>query len=127
MKTLEQALPHADAITAFGLDSSEVGHPPAKIRLGIRAGTQRSFLTVCARGEEGRPLHFRGLDLLRVRRIDHGVRCEEDPALIARSVRERVPLTMCHCPTWCFGSSIASRITISSAFAGPRPLRDREF
>ncbi len=33
--------------------------------------------------------------MLKVRRIDHGVRCSEDPALVARLARERVPLTVC--------------------------------
>jgi len=96
MKTLEQALPHADAITAFGLDSSEVGHPPAKFASVFARARSEGFLTVAHAGEEGPPHYIsEALDLLQVRRIDHGVRCEEDPALIARLVRERVPLTMC--------------------------------
>jgi adenosine deaminase len=47
-------------------------------------------------GEEGPPAYIRSaLDLLRVERVDHGVRCLEDPELVARLARERVPLTVC--------------------------------
>jgi adenosine deaminase len=47
-------------------------------------------------GEEGPPAYIvEALDLLKVQRIDHGVRCEEDEALMRRLVRERMPLTIC--------------------------------
>jgi len=47
-------------------------------------------------GEEGPPSYiYEALDILNVRRIDHGVRCEEDPELLERLVRERMPLTVC--------------------------------
>jgi adenosine deaminase len=47
-------------------------------------------------GEEGPPEYVsEALDLLQVKRVDHGVRSAEDPALLARLVRDRVPLTVC--------------------------------
>ena len=47
-------------------------------------------------GEEGPAAYIiSALDTLGVERIDHGVRCEEDPALVARLASEGVPLTMC--------------------------------
>jgi adenosine deaminase len=96
MATLEQALPHAGTIAAVGLDSSELGHPPAKFVEVFARARSAGLLAVAHAGEEGPPQYVReALDLLKVRRIDHGVRSEEDPALLERLVRERVPLTVC--------------------------------
>ncbi|MDJ0653974.1 MAG: adenosine deaminase [Xanthomonadales bacterium] len=94
--TLEQALPFGDHITAFGLDSSEVGHPPSKFQRVFERVRAEGFLTVAHAGEEGPPEYiWEALDLLQVQRIDHGVRCLEDPELVARLARERIPLTVC--------------------------------
>ena len=95
-RTLDEALEHRDIITAVGLDSAEVGHPPAKFTAVFRHARAQGLLTVAHAGEEGPPAYIReALDLLAVQRIDHGVRCEEDPALVQRLIRERIPLTVC--------------------------------
>jgi adenosine deaminase len=94
--TLAQAMPYRDRIAAVGLDSSEVGHPPAKFARVFAAAREAGFLAVAHAGEEGPPAYVReALDLLHVARIDHGVRSEEDPALCERLAREQVPLTVC--------------------------------
>ncbi len=94
--TLEQALPFGDRIHAVGLDSSEVGHPPSKFVEVFERARAEGFLTVAHAGEEGPPSYiWEALDLLKVARIDHGVRCLEDPALVDRLVEERIPLTVC--------------------------------
>jgi adenosine deaminase len=96
MRTLEQALPYKEQIAAVGLDSSERGHPPSKFAAVFDRARREGFLTVAHAGEEGPPAYIvEALDLLKVSRIDHGVRCEEDPALVARLARERLPLTVC--------------------------------
>ena len=96
MATLEQALPHVWAITAVGLDSSEAGHPPSKFAAVFARARSEGLLTVAHAGEEGPPEYVsEALDLLQVKRVDHGVRSAEDPALLARLVRDRVPLTVC--------------------------------
>ena len=96
MATLEQALPYKEAIVAVGLDSSECGHPPGKFAAVFERARREGFLTVAHAGEEGPPAYIaEALDLLQVARIDHGVRCEEDPALVARLASTRVPLTVC--------------------------------
>jgi adenosine deaminase len=96
MATLEQALPFRTWITAVGLDSSEVGHPPEKFARVFERARAEGFRAVAHAGEEGPPDYiWQALDLLRVDRIDHGVRCLEDPRLVARLVAERVPLTVC--------------------------------
>jgi len=96
MATLEQGLAHREAIAAVGLDSSELGHPPAKFAAVFERARAAGLLAVAHAGEEGPAAYIReALDLLHVRRIDHGVRCEEDPALLERLRRERIPLTVC--------------------------------
>ena len=96
MTTLEEAIPHKERIRAVGLDSSEVGHPPAKFVEVFDRARHESFLTVAHAGEEGPPEYIReALDLLKVQRIDHGVRSLEDPALVERLAAEQVPLTVC--------------------------------
>jgi adenosine deaminase len=96
MKTLEESLPFAHGIAAVGLDSSELGHPPAKFAEVFARARREGLLTVAHAGEEGPPAYIsEALDVLEVRRIDHGVRAEEDSALILRLVRDRVPLTVC--------------------------------
>jgi adenosine deaminase len=96
MSTLEEALPHRNAIHAVGLDSSESGHPPAKFREVFARARQEGLPAVAHAGEEGPPAYIReALDILEVLRIDHGVRCEEDEELMDRLARERIPLTMC--------------------------------
>ncbi len=96
MRTLEQALPYKDRIHAVGLDSSEVGHPPSKVSAVFRRAREEGFLTVAHAGEEGPPEYIReALDDLKVSRIDHGVRSEEDPALCRRLAAENMPLTVC--------------------------------
>jgi adenosine deaminase len=96
MATLEAALPYRDRIVAVGLDSSEVGHPPRDFAAVFDRARREGFLTVAHAGEEGPPAYIReALDLLHVKRIDHGVRCLEDPDLVLRLVREAIALTVC--------------------------------
>ena len=95
-ETLEQALPFKDEIIAVGLDSSEVGHPPAKFERVFAKAREAGFLIVAHAGEEGPPEYiWEALDLLKVNRIDHGVRSEEDKQLMARLITEKMPLTVC--------------------------------
>ncbi|MDY6458650.1 adenosine deaminase [Acinetobacter faecalis] len=95
-ETLEQALPYKDQIIGVGLDSSEVGHPPSKFERIFAKAREAGFLVVAHAGEEG-PAEYvwEALDLLKVNRIDHGVRSEEDETLMARLIAEKMPLTVC--------------------------------
>jgi adenine deaminase len=94
--TLEQSLPYADLITAVGLDSGEVGNPPEKFQRVFERAARHGYRVVAHAGEEG-PADYiwQALDLLGAERIDHGVRCLEDPRLTDRLVSEQVPLTVC--------------------------------
>ncbi|MCX2925493.1 adenosine deaminase [Streptomyces sp. NEAU-W12] len=96
LATLDAARPHLDRITGVGLDSAEVGHPPATFRAVYEAAAALGLRRVAHAGEEGPPAYItEALDVLGVERIDHGLRCVEDPALVARLVRDRIPLTLC--------------------------------
>jgi adenine deaminase len=96
MRALEEALPYKDSIAAVGLDSAESGHPPSKFAAVFERARREGLHAVAHAGEEGPPSYiYEALDILRVKRIDHGVRCEEDPELVKRLVQERVPLTVC--------------------------------
>lgn len=95
-QTFQQAMPFRDQFFAVGLDSSEKGHPPIKFERVFAKARAEGFLAVAHAGEEGPPEYiWQALDLLKVNRIDHGVRAAEDPALLDRLADEQVPLTVC--------------------------------
>ena len=94
--TLQQAMPFRDLFFAVGLDSSEMGHPPSKFTQVFAKARAEGLLAVAHAGEEGPPEYvWQALDLLKVSRIDHGVRAWEDPRLVARLIEEQIPLTVC--------------------------------
>ncbi len=94
--TLEDALPYREHFIGVGLDSSEVGHSPSKFSRVFARCRELGLRIVAHAGEEGPPAYiWEALKDLKVERIDHGVRCLEDPALVAELARRRVPLTVC--------------------------------
>ena len=98
--TLEAALPlraeYADLWHGIGLDSGEVGNPPAKFAGVFARARELGFRVVAHAGEEGPPAYVQeALDVLKVERIDHGVRSEEDAKLMEHLVHKRMPLTVC--------------------------------
>lgn len=96
MRTLEQALEHRDLIIGVGLDSAEAGNPPSLFQEVFARAAEKGLHRVAHAGEEGPPEYIReALDLLGAERIDHGVRCMEDPALVDRLREHQVPLTVC--------------------------------
>ena len=96
MATLEQALPWKSHILAVGLDSSELGHPPAKFAAVFARAREQGWPCVAHAGEEGPASYIvEALDVLHVQRIDHGVRVQEDPALMHRLARQGTALTVC--------------------------------
>ena len=94
--TLAQACRCKEHIFAVGLDSTERGHPPAKFARVFAEARREGFVPVAHAGEEGPPAYVcEALDVLQVQRIDHGNRALEDPALVARIVRDQIPMTVC--------------------------------
>jgi adenosine deaminase len=96
LATLAKAEPFLDQILAVGLDSSELGHPPEEFARAFARARSMGLRAVAHAGEEGPPEYIWGsLDVLGAERIDHGVRCLEDPDLVRRLVDDRIPLTVC--------------------------------
>ena len=93
---LDQALVYKDKIIAVGLDSSELDNPPRKFERVFKKAIQNNFLTVAHAGEEGPPEYiWEALNLLKVKRIDHGVQCLHDEKLVKKLLDDQIPLTVC--------------------------------
>ncbi len=96
LDTLERALPFKQRLLAVGLDSSELGHPPSTFARVFERARVAGLRAVAHAGEEGPSGYvWEALDVLRAERVDHGVRCLDDPRLVERLARERIPLTVC--------------------------------
>ena len=94
--TLDLALPYKDTMPAVGLDSAEQGNPPSKFKRVFDKAQAEGFLTVAHAGEEGPPEYiWEAINLLKVSRIDHGVRSMEDPKLLDYLAEQQIPLTVC--------------------------------
>jgi adenosine deaminase len=93
---LRACLPFRDQFIGVGLDSTEVGYPPALFTEVYKLAAAEGLRLVAHAGEEGGPDYVReALDLLGVERVDHGVRSMEDPGLVARLRDEQIALTVC--------------------------------
>ena len=96
LAVLEELLAMNAPIIGIGLDSAEVGHPPRKFTALFERAHEAGLKCIAHAGEEGPPEYIReALDLLKVARIDHGIRCMEDEELVQRLVAEQTPLTVC--------------------------------
>ena len=96
LTTLEEARDFKDMIMGVGLDSSELGFPPENFGPVFDRARQWGFKTVAHAGEEGPPEYiWQALKRLQVDRIDHGVHCLEDAALVEYLVENQIPLTVC--------------------------------
>ncbi len=93
---LDQALVHKNKIIAVGLDSSELDNPPRKFERVFKKAIEKGFLTVAHAGEEGPPEYiWEALNLLKVKRIDHGVQCLQNKKLVQKLLDDQIPLTIC--------------------------------
>ncbi|SDP46416.1 adenosine deaminase [Actinopolyspora xinjiangensis] len=95
-RMLDELLEHRQRIIGIGLDSAELGHPPGDFAEVFSRARRAGLRLVAHAGEEG-PADYvwQALDVLGVDRIDHGVRAVDDPELVKRLARDRVPLTVC--------------------------------
>jgi adenine deaminase len=95
-KTLQQSLPFKHLIKAVGLDSSEMGNPPSKFEKVFEASAKEGYILLAHAGEEG-PAEYiwEALNLLHIKRIDHGNNCLEDENLVNHLVKNNIALTVC--------------------------------
>ena len=95
-KTLEESIPFKHLITAVGLDSSELGNPPSKFKKVFEASVKEGYIPLAHAGEEGPPEYvWEALDLLKIRRIDHGNNCLQDALLVKEIIKRDIALTVC--------------------------------
>ena len=93
---LDHAIAHKDKIFGVGLDSSEIGNPPSKFQKLFKKSIEKGFLTFAHAGEEGPPEYiWDSINLLNVKRIDHGVQCLHDKKLVEKLCKDKTPLTVC--------------------------------
>ena len=96
IETFKLALPYKDQIFGVGLDSTEMGNPPMKFENVLDMALKEGFIAVSHAGEEGPAENiWESIKRLNVRRIDHGVKCDEDPELLEYLRRSQIPLTVC--------------------------------
>ncbi|MGO4689179.1 adenosine deaminase [Glaciibacter sp. 2TAF33] len=95
-RMLESVLASGIPLTGIGLDSAEIGNPPALFKKVFEEAHSHGLRRVAHAGEEG-PAEYiwQALDDLGAERIDHGIRCLEDDALVTRLAVDRIPLTVC--------------------------------
>ena len=94
--TLKQSLPFKHLITAVGLDSSEKGNPPSKFKNVFEASVKEGYIPLAHAGEEGDASYvWEALDLLKIKRIDHGNNSLQDPKLIQEIIKRDIALTVC--------------------------------
>ncbi len=95
-ESLKEALDYKDLICGIGLDSSEKGNPPVKFERVFAQARAEGFDLVAHAGEEGPAAYVSdALNLLKVKRVDHGIASINDPALVAELAKIKVPLTVC--------------------------------
>ena len=95
-RTLEQSRPYKNKITAVGLDSSEKGNPPSKFKNVFEASVKEGYIPVAHAGEEGDADYiWEAIDILKVKRIDHGNNCIQDDKLVQEIIKRDIVLTVC--------------------------------
>lgn len=96
LEVLEKLLEMEAPIVGIGLDSAEVGNPPSKFERLFSRAKEVGLRRIAHAGEEGPASYIvEALDVLDAERIDHGIRCMEDPELVERLATEEIPLTVC--------------------------------
>jgi len=95
-ETLHASLPFKELIIGVGLDSSEVGYPPSKFERVFEEASNIGYTCVAHAGEEGDSSYiWEAIKRLHVKRIDHGIRCDEDEDLVKFLIEKQIPLTVC--------------------------------
>jgi adenosine deaminase len=94
---IEAVKPWRDRIIGLGMGGPEIGNPPSKFKRAYEtAACDCGWHLMAHAGEEGGADYVRdALHTLKCERIDHGVRCEEDPSLMSELAERGIPLTVC--------------------------------
>ncbi len=96
LSVFEKVCEHQDKIIGIGLDSAERDNPPSKFKELYAKAKSLGFHRVAHAGEEGPPAYiWEAIEILDAQRIDHGIRCIEDPVLVNFLSARKIPLTVC--------------------------------
>lgn len=88
----------------LGLGGPEQGYPPSLFTETYAQARRAGLRTVAHAGEADGPASIWGaIDDLQVERIGHGIRCIEDPALVAALRERQIPLEVCPVSNYCLG------------------------
>ena len=102
--TWKEAQPYVQRglIIGVGLDGAELDNPNEQWKDVFDEARRMGLHCVAHAGEVGPPEFVTNtLNHLKVERVDHGVRSEEDPELLQRLVDEQIPLTICPLSNCC--------------------------
>ncbi len=89
-------------VCALGLGGPEVGHPPEKFKAAFDLAYDAGLAAIPHAGETVGPESIWGaLNHLHPRRIEHGVRCLEDPDLVKELRERQMPLDVCPTSNTC--------------------------
>lgn len=95
-KTLASSIPFKHLITAVGLDSSEKGNPPSKFKKVFEASIKEGYIPLAHAGEEGNSDYiWEAIDILKIKRIDHGNNSLQDQKLVQEIINRDIALTVC--------------------------------
>jgi adenosine deaminase len=95
-RTLKESIPFKEHITAIGLDSSEKGNPPSKFKKVFEASVAEGYIALAHAGEEGNADYvWEAIDILNIKRIDHGNNALQDPDLVTEIINRDMALTVC--------------------------------
>jgi len=112
VRPLEHGLTVADwaisgmehGVVALGLGGIEAGHPPELFQEAFDRARAAGLPAVPHAGETAGPESIWGaLRTLKAQRIGHGVRCLEDPELVAELRNRQIPLEVCPTSNVCLG------------------------
>lgn len=93
-----------NGVVALGLGGPEANNPPEKFKTAFERAQAAGLPSVPHAGEMAGPESIWGaLRLLNAVRLGHGVRCLEDPTLVAELRARQIPLEICPTSNICLG------------------------
>ncbi|CAF2769216.1 unnamed protein product [Rotaria sp. Silwood2] len=96
LQILDKALEYRDYFIGIGWKSNEINNPPSKFIQLYKRAHDLVLHCVAHASEEGPSLYAKeAIELLKVKRIDHGIHCADDPAFLQQIAQYKIHLTKC--------------------------------
>ena len=105
LQTLQHSIPYKDKIIAIGIAGAEVGYPASMFPGLYQEARKAGYKNFTAHSGEHEDPNFiiETLYYLGITRIDHGVRCLDDPYLVKFLSENDIWLTVCPLSNHCLG------------------------